>query len=160
MINQHNKVALALFEPDIPQNTGSLLRLSACLEVTLHIIEPTGYPFDDKRLRRVAMDYFDVGKMVRHQSWQAFLETVQPDQRIVLLSAHARLDYSRFEFRPNDILLLGRESAGVPDMVKQRADAKVTIKLSPKTRSLNVTLAAAMVLGEALRQTDQFPVAA
>jgi tRNA (cytidine/uridine-2'-O-)-methyltransferase len=149
---------LALFEPDIPQNTGSLIRLGACMGVKLHIIEPCGFPLDHKRLRRVAMDYLDLAEIERHSSWGSFREFVAREKRrLVLLSTKAADLYTEFTFHPDDILLLGRETLGVPEEVHKIADARVKIPLQPQTRSLNMALAAGMVLGEALRQTDGFP---
>lgn len=146
---------LALYEPDIPQNTGSLIRLAACMDVPLHIIEPCGFPFDDKKLRRVAMDYYDHAAIVRHISWQAFLGFAHGGnpKRVVLLTTQTPTPYTQFTYQPEDILLLGRESSGVPEAVKNSADARVTIPMNKTVRSLNVALAASMVLGEALRQT-------
>ncbi len=150
---------IGLFEPDIPQNTGSIIRLCACMGVGLHIIEPCGFPFDDKRMRRAAMDYYDAANITKHMSWQRFLEfkQSQPQARVVLLSAHASEPYTEFSFRPDDILLFGRESAGVPAHVRDAADAYINVPMQPGLRSLNVALAAAMVLGEGLRQTNMFP---
>lgn len=148
---------LALFEPDIPQNTGSLIRLSACMGIPLHIIEPCGFPLEDKRLRRVAMDYLDLATMQRHASWQRFLEfKQQTPSRLILLSTKASETYTQFAYRPDDILLLGRETSGVPEHVRHAADAGVRIPLQPGARSLNMALAAGMVLGEALRQNNGF----
>ncbi len=149
---------IALFEPDIPQNTGSMIRLAACMGVVLHIVEPCGFPFNDKRMRRVTMDYFDAASIVRHISWQRFLDFYQSQAgaRVIVLSAHATQSYTEFAFRPGDILLLGRESAGLPEHVKAEADAMIRIPMQPGVRSLNVALAASMVLGEALRQTQGF----
>lgn len=146
---------ISLFEPDIPQNVGSIIRLCACMDVPLSIIEPCGFPFDDKRIRRVALDYYDYAKLTRHASWQRFLEFCdrRKDTRVLLLSTHASTPYTQFAFMPGDILLLGRESMGAPDYVKERADAGLKIPMREGTRSLNVALAASMVLGEALRQT-------
>lgn len=141
---------LVLFEPDIPQNTGSLIRLSACLGVTLHVIEPCGFPFDEKRLKRVALDYYDLARITRHTSWQAFLNT-NPG-RLILLTTKAEMSYTRFTFAEGDMLLLGRESSGVPDYVRERVAAAVKIPMHEGARSLNVALAASMVLGEGLRQ--------
>ena len=148
---------LALFEPDIPQNTGSLIRLAACMGVGLHIIEPCGFPFDDKRLRRVALDYYDLAAIMRHSSWQAFLDWRQMQQagRLILLTTKASGCYTEFSFKEGDILLLGRESSGVPDFVHKAVDAGITIPMRGGARSLNVALAASMVLGEALRQTGR-----
>ena len=142
---------LALYQPDIPQNTGAVLRLGACFRVPVDIIEPCGFPFDDKRLRRAAMDYGGVCDLVRHSSWQAFLETRDPG-RLVLLSTAAAVPYPDFTFAPTDVLLLGRESRGVPDDIHAQADARVRIPMAGGLRSLNVAMAAAVVLSESLRQ--------
>lgn len=149
---------LALYQPDIPQNTGAMLRLGACFRVPVDIIAPCGFPFDDKRLRRSAMDYGGTCDMVRHDSWEAFLAGVksQPGQRLVLLSTAGAVSYADFSFGPDDILLLGRESAGVPDHVHAAADARVRIPIAAETRSLNVAMAGAIVLAEALRQQAVF----
>jgi tRNA (cytidine/uridine-2'-O-)-methyltransferase len=149
---------LALYEPDIPQNAGALLRLGACFGVAVDIIEPTGFVLSDRRLKRAGMDYLDLADLARHASWKGFLAA--RTGRLVLLTTKAPLPYHRFAFRANDILLLGRESAGVPDAVHETVDARLRIPLRPGMRSLNVALAAAMVLGEALRQTEQFPMEA
>jgi len=146
---------LALFEPDIPQNTGALLRLGACLGVAVDIIEPCGFLFTDRGLKRAGMDYLAQADYRRHESWAAF--EAQRQGRLLLLSSKASQPYTEFRFAPDDILLLGSESAGVPDSVRDSADARLRIPLKPGLRSLNVALAAAMVLGEALRQTEGFP---
>lgn len=158
---------LALFEPDIPQNLGAFIRLSACLGVPLDIIEPCGFPVDDKRIRRAAMDYYDLATIVRHASWAAFRTahlagrpseglSGRPSGRLVLLSTAGAVPLPEAAFRADDILLLGRESAGVPADVHDAADLRVRIPLQPGARSLNVALAAAMVLSEGLRQTKGF----
>jgi len=147
---------IALYQPDIPPNTGTIIRMAACLDVMVDIIEPCGFPFGEKSFRRAGMDYIDQSKITRHTSWQAFLETVG-NKRIILLPTKAAEPYTDFNFRSDDILLLGRESAGVPDEVHGRADHRLLIPMTPATRSLNIALSAAMVLGEALRQTQQFP---
>ncbi len=145
---------LVLFQPDIPQNTGSLIRLAACMSTPLHIVEPCGFPFDDRRLKRTSMDYFDHAEITRHASWEAFLDFRKNSKgRLLLLSAHAADVYTQFSFLPDDMLLLGRESAGVPDYVREAADARIKIPMREGVRSLNVALAASMVLGEAIRQT-------
>ncbi|MDX1975053.1 MAG: tRNA (cytidine(34)-2'-O)-methyltransferase [Rickettsiales bacterium] len=145
---------IVLFEPDIAQNTGSLIRLSACMGVALHIIEPCGFPFDDKRMRRVAMDYYDLVPLTRHRSWQEFLDFRQSQAgRLLLLTTRASQAYTQVSYQPDDMLLLGRESQGVPDYVRDAVDLGITIPMQPNARSLNVALAASMVLGEALRQT-------
>ena len=152
---------LVLFEPDIPQNTGALLRLGACLGVAVDIVEPCGFLFDDKRLRRAGMDYLEAVEMVRHRSWRAYRAMAgdAAPGRLVLLTTQGQTRYSDFTFRPGDNLLLGRESAGVPEEVHAEADARLMIPMRTGIRSLNVALAAAMVLSEALRQTNLFPPA-
>jgi tRNA (cytidine/uridine-2'-O-)-methyltransferase len=147
---------LALFEPDIPQNAGALLRLGACVGVAVDVIEPCGFLLDDRRLRRSGMDYLAAVELARHASWARFL-AARPPGRIVLLTTRGDMPYHRFAFRADDTLLLGRESAGVPEDVHAIADARVRVPLRPGLRSLNVALAAAMVLGEALRQTELLP---
>ena len=151
-------VRLALYQPDIPQNAGTLMRLCACLGVALDLIEPCGFVLDDRRLRRSGMDYLEGLEMVRHSGWTAFQASRQAQGgRLVLMTTRAAVPYTDFAFRPGDVLLAGRESAGVPDEVHAAADAAVLIPLRPGLRSLNVALAAAMVLGEALRQTKAWP---
>ena len=147
---------IALFEPDIPQNAGALIRLAACMGLPIDIIEPCGFLFSDRAFRRAGMDYLDEAAIVRHASWDTFLSGIGPG-RIVLLTVKGALPYTEFEFRFDDIVLLGRESAGVPDCVHARADARVLIPMRPGMRSLNVAQAGAMVVGEALRQTRGFP---
>lgn len=152
---------LALFQPDIAQNTGTLLRLGACLDLPLDIIEPCGFLFNDKGLKRAGMDYLDIATFRRHASWDAFLsyraEHADEYGRIVLLTTHASVPYTDFSFKPNDIILMGRESAGVPELVHQTADARLLIPMNKNARSINVALSAVMVVGEALRQTNLFP---
>jgi tRNA (cytidine/uridine-2'-O-)-methyltransferase len=150
-------VRLALYQPDIPQNAGALIRLGACMGVGIDIIEPCGFHFSAAAFRRAAMDYRERAEVVRHVSWNAFLDTCGA-RRIVLLSAHSTIPYTLVEFRADDTLLLGRETAGVPDSVHERADVRVRIPLRKGLRSLNVAQAGAMVLGEALRQTNGFPL--
>ncbi|MBT5074414.1 MAG: tRNA (cytidine(34)-2'-O)-methyltransferase [Kordiimonadaceae bacterium] len=147
---------IALYQPDIPPNTGTIIRMAACLDVAVHIIEPCGFPFGEKSFRRAGMDYIDQSKITRHQSWDDFLEAMG-NKRIILLTTKSAKPYAEFEFQIDDILLMGRESAGVPDDVHGRADHRLVIPMTPDTRSLNIALSAAMVLGEALRQTNQFP---
>ena len=146
---------LALYEPDIPQNLGAFIRLSAGLGVPLDVIEPCGFPVDDKRIRRAAMEYYDLATLVRHASWAAFRRD-RPPGRLVLLTTTGAQRLPDATFRPDDILLLGRESAGVPPEVHAAADLRVRIPLQAGARSLNVALAASMVLSEALRQTSGF----
>jgi tRNA (cytidine/uridine-2'-O-)-methyltransferase len=146
---------IVLYQPDIPQNLGAFIRLSAGLAVPLDIIEPCGFPVDDKRIRRAAMDYYDLARIVRHASWEAFCRDRRPG-RLVLLSTRGARTFPDVAFEPTDTLLLGRESAGVPDEVHDQADLRLRIPLQNGARSLNVALAAAMVLSEALRQTSGY----
>jgi tRNA (cytidine/uridine-2'-O-)-methyltransferase len=152
---------LALYQPDIPQNAGALMRLAACLGVGFDLIEPCGFVFGDARLRRAGMDYLDHLALERHASWEAFLAgraaAAAGGGRLVLLTTRAALAYAEARYRPADTLILGRESAGVPEAVHEAADLRVRVPMRPGLRSLNVALAAAMVLGEALRQTDLWP---
>ncbi len=148
-------VRLALYEPDIPQNTGAILRLGACLGVAVDIIEPCGFVLDDRRLRRAGMDYLDRVAMSRHASWDAFRGCRAG--RLVLLTTRGEERLPGFGFRNGDTILMGRESAGVPEPVHDAADARVVIPMTEGARSLNVALAAALALGEALGQTEQFP---
>jgi tRNA (cytidine/uridine-2'-O-)-methyltransferase len=145
---------IALFQPDIPQNTGTILRLCACLDVAAHIIEPAGFPVSDRHFRRAGMDYLDQVSIMRHDSWPKF-EQWRNDggYRLILLTTKGVGSYLEYRYRATDILLLGRESAGVPDEVVAAADARLAIPIKPGLRSLNVAVAAAMALGEALRQT-------
>jgi tRNA (cytidine/uridine-2'-O-)-methyltransferase len=143
---------LALYEPDIPQNAGAILRLGACLGVAVDIIEPCGFLWEDRRLKRAGMDYLELAACTRHASWTHYLGARAG--RLLLLTSRGNVAYHRFAFRPDDTLLLGRESAGVPEAVHVCADARLTVPMRPGARSLNVALAAALVLGEALRQTE------
>lgn len=147
---------LVLFEPDIPQNAGTLMRLAAGLGVPVDIIEPCGFLLDDRKLRRAGMDYIEQVDLVRHLSWNAYKNKAQ-EGRLVLLTTRAATPYTAFAFAPDDRIMVGRESAGVPDEVHDAADARLVIPLRPPARSLNVALSAAMVLGEALRQTVAQP---
>jgi tRNA (cytidine/uridine-2'-O-)-methyltransferase len=146
---------LALYQPDIPQNAGAVLRLGACLGVAVDIIEPCGFVLSDRRLKRAGMDYLDAAEIARHDSWASFAAIRRG--RLVLLTTKGDTAYHRFAFRPDDTLLLGRETAGVPDAVHRAADARLRVPLQPGQRSLNLAVAAALVLGEALRQTDGLP---
>ncbi|MGE4352387.1 MAG: tRNA (cytidine(34)-2'-O)-methyltransferase [Bdellovibrionales bacterium] len=147
----NQNLRLALYQPDMPTNTGSMLRLGACLGVPLDIIEPCGFIWDDKRLHRVAMDYIDHINVTRHLDWDRFRQA-SSNRRIILLTTKGAIPYTDFVFSPTDILMVGRESAGVPDTVHNAVDGRVVIPMAPQMRSLNVALSAAMVLGEALRQ--------
>ena len=151
---------LALHEPDIPQNAGTLIRLGACLGVPVDIIEPCGFPWSDRDLKRAAMDYGALAEVTRHDSWAHFTAARPAGARLVLLTTKAHQNFVDFSFAPTDILLVGRESAGVPEAVHRAADARLLIPMRPPARSLNMAVAAAMVLSEALRQTVGFPAAA
>jgi tRNA (cytidine/uridine-2'-O-)-methyltransferase len=145
---------IALFQPDIPQNTGTILRLCACLDVAAHIIEPAGFPVSDRHFRRSGMDYLDHVSITRHDSWSKFEQwRNERGFRLVLFTTKAALPYLDYRYGADDILLFGRESAGVPDDVAAVADTRLVIPIRPGLRSLNVAMAAAMALGEALRQT-------
>ena len=145
---------IALYQPDIPQNTGTILRLCACTGVSAHIIEPAGFPISDRHFRRAGMDYLDQVDWQHHDSWTRFEEwRRQEGHRVLLLTTKGDTPYLDFRYQPSDILLLGRESAGVPESVAGAADARLVIPVRPGLRSLNVAIAAAMALGEALRQT-------
>lgn len=146
---------LVLYQPDIPQNAAAMLRLASCLGVPVDIVEPCGFVLDDARMRRVGMDYLGRADLRRHPSWEAFRR--EPEGRLVLLTTGAALRYTDFAFRPDDRLMVGRESAGVPAEVHAQADARIRVPMAPGARSLNVVTAAALVLGEALRQTGGFP---
>jgi tRNA (cytidine/uridine-2'-O-)-methyltransferase len=146
---------IALFQPDIPQNTGTILRLCACLDVAAHIIEPAGFPVSDRHFRRAGMDYLDQVTITRHDSWSKFEDwRHEKAYRLVLFTTKAAGSYLDYCYDRADILLFGRESAGVPDEVARVAEAKLVIPIKPGLRSLNVAMAAAMALGEALRQTN------
>ena len=151
------RMRLALFQPDIPQNLGAAIRLAACLGVSLDVIEPCGFPLGDAAIRRAAMDYTAIADVKRHASWLDFHAITTPCHRIVLLTTMGAQPLERFAFQPDDVLLFGRESAGVPDEVHKAANARVYIPLVIGARSLNVVMAAAIALGEALRQTNSFP---
>ncbi len=150
------QMRLALYQPDIPPNAGTMLRLAACMGVAVDLIEPCGFPFGDRDLRRAGMDYLDRVVLTRHASWSAFLGARQSG-RLILLTTRAESAYTGFRFAGDDILLVGRESAGVPEAVHAAADARVSVPMAAGCRSLNVAVAAAMVLGEALRQCGRFP---
>ncbi|MFN3076218.1 MAG: tRNA (cytidine(34)-2'-O)-methyltransferase [Alphaproteobacteria bacterium] len=160
LIKNSSILRLALFQPDIPQNAGTLLRLAACVGVAVDLIEPCGFVLDDRRLRRSGMDYLEGVALSRHESWEVFLQNRREGPsggRLILLTTASSLAYSAFAFRPNDTLLVGREGAGVPEAVHTAADSRLSIPMVAGRRSLNVAVAASMVLGEALRQTGTFP---
>jgi tRNA (cytidine/uridine-2'-O-)-methyltransferase len=145
---------IALFQPDIPPNTGTILRLCACLDVTAHIIEPAGFAVSDRAFRRAGMDYLDQVTLIRHDSWETFDKWRRAaGLRLVLFTTKSAASYLDFHFFPSDILLFGRETVGVPEQVAAAADARLRIPIKPGLRSLNVAMAAAMAVGEALRQT-------
>jgi tRNA (cytidine/uridine-2'-O-)-methyltransferase len=148
---------LALFQPDIPQNLGAAIRLAACLGVPLDVIEPCGFALSDAAIRRSAMDYGRLAEVKQHAGWAGFLAEPGRAGRLVLFTTRAAQPFHGFAFRPDDILLFGRESAGVPDEVHAAADARLVIPLMPEARSLNLTVSAAIALSEALRQTGGFP---
>ncbi len=151
---------VALYEPDIAQNTGTILRLCACLGVAAHIIEPAGFPVSDRTFRRAGMDYLGHVTIVRHASWDAFDAWRRgANVRLALLTTRAATSYLDHRYGDDEVLLFGRESAGVPDHVHAAADARLTIPMREGLRSLNVAMACAMVVGEALRQTRSQPVA-
>jgi len=150
---------LALYQPEIPQNTGTLMRLCACMGITLSIVHPCGFVWDDRRLRRAGMDYMDIATVHHHTSWEIFLEDVKINgNRLILLDAKAEVPYTDFSFQKGDILMLGQESAGVPGDVFKAIPHRLRIPMVPNCRSLNISLAAAMVVGEALRQMNSFSI--
>jgi tRNA (cytidine/uridine-2'-O-)-methyltransferase len=150
-------VELALYQPDIAQNTGTMLRLGACLGVHVHIIHPTGFPFSARAVKRGALDYLEHAEFTEHLSWPHFdAWRADSGKRLVLLSTKASGSVYEASFTPNDVLLMGRESAGVPEAVAEAADLRVRIPMRQSMRSLNVAVAASLVLGEALRQTGHF----
>jgi tRNA (cytidine/uridine-2'-O-)-methyltransferase len=149
---------IALYQPDIAQNTGTILRLAACLGVEAHIVEPAGFPTTDRAFRRAGMDYLDHVRLVRHPAWPAFARwRAEQKLRLLLFTTAAERSYLAHRFAPDDILLFGRESAGVPAEVHAAADARLLIPMRPGLRSLNVAMACAMAVGEALRQTNEWP---
>jgi tRNA (cytidine/uridine-2'-O-)-methyltransferase len=149
---------IALYQPDIPQNTGTMLRLCACLGIEAHIIAPAGFPTSDRAFRRAGMDYLDAVTIVRHGSWGNFEAWRHGERcRLVLFTTGAAQSYLEYRFEPRDVLLFGRESAGVPQAVHDAADARLVVPMRPGLRSLNVAIAAAMAAGEALRQTGGMP---
>lgn len=147
---------IALYQPDIPQNTGTILRLCACLGIEAHIIAPAGFPISDRAFRRAGMDYLEAVALVRHSSWQAFEAWRRAERaRLLLFTTAATLSYLDHRYRADDVLLFGRESAGVPPEVHDAVDTRLLIPMRPGLRSLNVAVAAAMAAGEALRQTGE-----
>lgn len=150
-----SRPSIALYQPDIAGNTGTILRLAACLGLEVHIIEPAGFDLSDRNLKRAGMDYLEMAALTRHLDWKHFEEWRKGEgRRLALLSTRAALPYTEFGFVPDDILLFGRESAGVPEHVHQTAEARLVIPMVPGARSINLALSVAMVAGEALRQVD------
>jgi tRNA (cytidine/uridine-2'-O-)-methyltransferase len=146
---------IALYQPDIPGNTGTILRMAACLGIGVDIIEPTGFDMSDRALKRAGMDYLEMATLTRHVSWDAFREwQVGEQRRLVLFTTKSQLPYTSFEFRKGDILLFGRESAGVPDSVHEAVDDQLNITMQPDARSLNLAICTAVAAGEALRQVS------
>ena len=144
---------IALYQPDIPGNTGAVLRMAACLDLTVDIIEPTGFDMTDKALKRAGMDYLEMAVLVRHSSWEEFDRWRRGEnRRLVLFTTQAALPYTRFAFQDGDVLLFGRESAGAPEAVHRAADARLLIPMRDGARSLNLAISAAMAAGEAVRQ--------
>jgi len=146
---------IALYQPDIPQNTGTILRMSVCFGLPVDIIEPCGFVFNDKQLKRAGMDYLEKADYTRYMAWEDFIEK-KPKGRLVLLTTKASVPYTSFQFKPDDILLFGRESAGVPDEVHNFVDARIRIPMMPQERSLNLALSCAIATSEAMRQTKLF----
>lgn len=144
-------IHLALYQPDIPQNVGAAMRLCACLGLTLDLIEPFGFPWDERKIRASGMDYTDLATVKRHASFDAFCAEYL-GRRLILMTTKGAIPYTDFEYRANDILIAGRESAGVPEFVHEKADARVIIPMIPGTRSLNVIIASSMIMAEARRQ--------
>ena len=146
---------IALYQPDIPQNTGNIFRLGACLGISVDIIEPTGFIFDDKKFKRSAMDYIDHINYKKHIDWQHFYDWSKENKfRLILMTTKTKESFYKFEFRSSDILLFGRESAGVPDEIQQIVDHRLTIPMKEGVRSINLSSSVALVLGEGLRQTN------
>ncbi|MFT6072226.1 MAG: tRNA (cytidine/uridine-2'-O-)-methyltransferase [Alphaproteobacteria bacterium] len=148
-------VSLALYQPDQAGNVGTLLRMGACLNMPVHIIHPCGFSFCEKAFRRSAMDYSDSAVIVEHDDYQNFIDN-NPQSRIILLTTKASSSYIDFEFQTHDILLLGQESAGVPEYVHNHASARIKIPMAKEMRSMNIAIAGAFIMGEALRQTQGF----
>ncbi|WP_109317008.1 tRNA (cytidine(34)-2'-O)-methyltransferase [Pseudovibrio ascidiaceicola] len=148
---------IALYQPDIPQNTGTLLRLAACMDVTVHLIEPAGFPLSDHALKRAGMDYIERAKLQRHMDWESFREwQLAEKRRLILMTTKGSRPYTQFAFKKDDLILMGRESSGVSEDIHQIADARLLIPMKNGMRSLNMAVSTGMVLGEALRQTDCF----
>jgi len=146
---------IVLYKPDIPQNTAAIVRLSACLSLKIHIIEPCGFNLDDSRFKRVAMDYSKMSQITRYSDFESFIKK-NLKSRIILMTTKSKKFYHQFKFRKNDFLLFGRESAGVPDEIHKKIKDKLKVPLSGKARSLNVAMTVAIVASEALKQNNFF----
>ena len=146
---------IALYQPDIPQNTGTILRMAACFGLPVDIIEPCGFVWKDKQMRRAGMDYLENVDVTRHIAWETFKE-VYKDKRIVLMTTHGSVPHTDFQFDKDDILLFGRESAGVPEEVHNNVNARIRIPMCPKERSINLAMSCAIAVSEAMRQTGLF----
>ena len=144
---------IALYKPDIPQNTAAIIRLSACLDLKLHIIEPCGFNLNDSRFKRVVMDYMGMSRILRYEDYDDFLKK-NKKKRIVLMTTKAKKHYHKFKFKKNDMMLFGRESAGVPDNLHKTIKNRIKIPMNKKTRSLNVAISVAIISAEALRQNN------
>ncbi len=144
---------IALYKPDIPQNTAAIIRLGACLNLKIHIIEPCGFNLHDTRFKRVVMDYMNVSKIFRYEDYDAFLKK-NKDKRIVLMTTKAKKYYHKFKFKKNDMMLFGRESAGVPENLHKTIKNRIKVPINKKTRSLNVAMSVAIISAEALRQNN------
>lgn len=150
---------LVLFQPDIAGNTGTLMRLAACLDFTLHIIEPAGFRLDDTHLKRAGMDYLELAKLHRHNDWHSFENwRSETARRLMLLTTRGNISLPETKFENSDLIMLGRESSGVPDEVHQAANHSILIPMHTNARSINISLSGAMVMSEALRQTNSFPL--
>ena len=148
-------INIVLYKPDIPQNTAAIVRLSACLNLKIHIIEPCGFNLDDSRFKRVAMDYVNLSQIIKYPDFEAFLKK-NLQNRIILMTTKSKKFYHHFKFKKNDFILFGRESAGVPDEIHKKIKDKLKVPLSGKARSLNVSIAVAIVASEALKQNNFF----
>ena len=146
---------IALYKPDIPQNTGAIIRLGACLNLKIHIIEPCGFNLNDPRFKRVVMDYLGLSKIFRYEDYNNFI-TKNRNKRIVLMTTKAKKLYHKFNFKKNDVLMFGRESSGVPEILHKTIKNKVKVPMNNKTRSLNVAMSVAIVSAEALRQNNLY----
>ena len=148
-------INIVLYKPDIPQNTAAIVRLSACLNLRIHIIEPCGFNLDDSRFKRVAMDYVNLSQIIRYPDFETFLQK-NIKSRVILMTTKSKKFYHHFKFKKNDFLLFGRESAGVPSKIHKKIKDKLKVPLSEKARSLNVAMTVAIVASEALRQNNFF----